>query len=144
MRLVGIDISPAMVAEARKDIESSGLRRSIQIREGSADRIPFPGNIFYIVVSTAAIHHWKDPVTGLNEVYRVLNDERYALMYDVVSDTPAHILEQLRRQFGRLRTAFFWIRAFEEPFYGLTHLQRLAGGTLFGGMRYDSLACSVA
>lgn len=131
MRLIGIDISRAMISQARKNIELSGLHRVIQLREGTASMIPFPDSTFDIVVSTAAVHHWKDPVRGLNEVYRVLKDGRYALIYDVVTDTPPHVLEQMEIQFGRVRTAFFWIHALEEPFLSLSNFQNLAESSLF-------------
>jgi ubiquinone/menaquinone biosynthesis C-methylase UbiE len=143
MRLTGIDISSAMVGRARKNMEAQGLRRDIPIRGGSASMIPFPDNTFDIVISTAAIHHWKDPVKALNEVYRVLKSGRHALIYDVVSGTPSHIVEQMQRRFGRLRTAFFWIHAYEEPFLSLSSFQRLAEDTLFkkGEIRFVGVLC---
>lgn len=143
MRLAGIDISRAMIAGARKNVKSSGLHGVIEIREGAAAMIPFPDNTFDIVVSTGTIHHWKDPIRGLNEVYRVLKGGRYALMYDVVNDTPSHILEQMEHKFGRLRTAFFWIHALEEPFHSVVSYERLAEDSLFGKgeIRFVGILC---
>lgn len=143
MRLSGIDVSPAMVSRARKNMETSGFQKSIEIREGAASMIPFPDNTFDIVVSTAAVHHWKDPTRGLNEIHRVLKGGRHALIYDVVSDTPSHMVEQMQLQFGRLRTTFFWIHALEEPFYALTNFARLAEGTRFGQgeIRFVGILC---
>jgi len=143
MRLAGCDISQAMVDRARKNIESSGLANVIEVRQGSAAAIPFPDSTFDVVVSTGTIHHWKDPTGGLNEVYRVLKDERYALMYDVVSDTPSHILGQMQRQFGRLKAILFWVHAFEEPFYRFAKFEELAEGTLFekGETRFVGTLC---
>jgi ubiquinone/menaquinone biosynthesis C-methylase UbiE len=71
MRLVGIDSSAAMVVKAGENIASV---ESIEIKQGNARDIPFPDDCFDIVVSTASIHHWKEPTRGLNEVYRVLKD----------------------------------------------------------------------
>lgn len=143
MHLAGIDVSPAMVARARKNMELSGFQRFIEIKEGAASLIPFPDDTFDIVVSTAAVHHWKDPIRGLNEIHRVLKGGRHALIYDVVSDTPSHVVEQMQLQFGRLRTAFFWIHALEEPFYSLANFTGLAGGTLFdeGEVRFVGILC---
>ncbi len=143
MRLAGIDISAAMVRRAAKNMESSGLRGVIDIREGGAATIPFPDNTFDIVVSTGTIHHWKDPIAALHEIYRVLKDGRYALMYDVVSDTPSYVLQQMARKFGRLKTTFFWIHAFEEPFYSLSAFERLADDTPFAneGTRFVGILC---
>lgn len=131
LRLTGIDISPAMVRRARKNMDSLGLHQKIHIEEGAGAAIPFPDHTFDIVVSTAAIHHWKDPVRGLNEVYRVLRGGGYALIYDVVSDTPSHVIQQMKRRFGGLRASFLSIHAIEEPFLSRASFQRLAEDTPF-------------
>ncbi|MCJ7729789.1 MAG: class I SAM-dependent methyltransferase [Sedimentisphaerales bacterium] len=140
MRLVGIDSSPAMVIKARQNVETTGI---IEIKEGNADHIPFPDGCFDIVVSTASIHHWKEPTAGLNEVYRVLREGGYALVYDLVSDTPESILVECRREFGRLKTTLFWLHSFEEPFYSRNNFEGLARTTLFreGQTRFLGLLC---
>ena len=143
MRLAGIDISPARVDRGKKKMEPSGPYGAIDIRQGSASAIPFLDRTFDIVVSTGTIHHWRHVTGALSEVYRVLKDGRYALMCDVVSDTPSHILQQMTHEFGRLKTTFFWIHAFEEPFYNLANFKRLAKGTLFkkGEIRFVGILC---
>jgi ubiquinone/menaquinone biosynthesis C-methylase UbiE len=128
MRLVGIDSSAAMVVKAGENI--AGVE-SIEIKQGNAHDIPFPDDCFDIVVSTASIHHWKEPTRGLNEVYRVLKDGGYALIYDLVSDTPKPILQDCKREFGRLKTTLFWLHSFEEPFYSRRNFEALAQSTLF-------------
>jgi ubiquinone/menaquinone biosynthesis C-methylase UbiE len=140
MRLVGIDSSPAMVIKARQNVETTG---GIEIKEGNADHVPFPDCSFDIVVSTASIHHWKEPTVGLNEVYRVLKEGGYALVYDLVSDTPAQIMEQTRREFGRWKATLFWLHSFEEPFYNRENFEALARPTMFrkGQTRFLGLLC---
>jgi ubiquinone/menaquinone biosynthesis C-methylase UbiE len=132
LRLVGIDSSPAMVTKAKQNIASAGLDKLIEIKEGNAQSIPFPDGYFDIVVSTASMHHWKQPAVGLNEAYRVLKKDGFALVYDLVSDTPASILDETRRQFGRWKTTLFWLHSFEEPFYTQAGFSSLAVPTLFG------------
>ena len=143
MRLVGIDISPSMVVKARQNMVDAGLSEAIGIKEGNAGQIPFGGDSFDVVVSTGSIHHWKDPTGGLNEVYRVLKPEAYALMYDLVSDTPTSILHEMARQFGSWRTSLFWLHSFDEPFYSRRNYESLAGPTLFqeGQTRFVGLLC---
>jgi len=143
MRLVGIDSSPSMVVKAQENMADAGLSGVIEIREGNANQVPFGGDSFDIVVSTGSIHHWKDPLAGLNEVYRVLKPGAYALMYDLVSDTPASILEGMVREFGKLKTLLFWLHSFEEPFYSQQDYESLAGPTLFkqGRTRFVGLLC---
>ena len=131
MRVVGIDASPSMVARARKNTVDAGLSDVIEVREGNATRMPFADSSFDTVVSTGSIHHWKDPTAGLNEVYRVLEDGGYALMYDLVSDTPASVLRETAHRFGRLKMLLLWLHAFEEPFHSCRDFGLLAHPTLF-------------
>jgi ubiquinone/menaquinone biosynthesis C-methylase UbiE len=128
MRLVGIDSSPAMVTKAKEN--TIGIE-SIEIREGNAGNIPFPDRHFDIVVSTASIHHWKQPTKAINEVWRVLKKGNFALIYDLVSDTPQSILADCRRKFGRFKTTLFWLHSFEEPFYSRLSLEALTQPTSF-------------
>jgi ubiquinone/menaquinone biosynthesis C-methylase UbiE len=128
MRLVGIDSSPAMMTKAKEN--TTGVE-SIEIREGNASNIPFPDVCFDIVVSTASIHHWKQPTIALNEVYRVLKKDGFALIYDLVSDMPQSILADCRHEFGRFKTTLFWLHSFEEPFYSRQNFEALAQSTLF-------------
>ena len=135
MRLVGIDSSPAMLAEARKNISAVGLEDAIEIKEGNAGNIPFPDEFFDIVISTASVHHWKEPTVCFNEAYRVLKKGGFALIYDIVSDTPKSILEQMGREYGRLKLFLFWLHNFEEPFYSRENFEKLADETLFKKMQ---------
>lgn len=143
MRLVGIDVSRAMVDKARKNMVVAGLSDAIEIREGNADRLPFADGSFDIVVSTGSIHHWKEPIAALNEVYRVLRPGAYALMYDVVSDTPASVLDNMAREHGRLKTCLFWLHAFEEPFYSRQRYEELVRTTQFkeGRTKFVGILC---
>jgi ubiquinone/menaquinone biosynthesis C-methylase UbiE len=143
MRLVGIDSSSAMVTKARQNISAAGMSDAIEVKEGSADHIPFPDQSFDIVISTASIHHWKEPTAGLNETYRVLKDGGYTLIYDLVSDTPQSILDQTKREFGNWKTTLFWLHSFEEPFYSRQNFEALAQPTLFkqGQTRFVGLLC---
>jgi ubiquinone/menaquinone biosynthesis C-methylase UbiE len=130
MRLTGIDPSPVMLAKGRQNVSAAGLDKIIELKDGIAKNVPFPDESFDIVVSTASIHHWKEPTASINEAYRVLKKGGYAILYDVVSDTPKEILEQFRREIGRMKTFLFWLHGFEEPFYDRLNFASLAQPTL--------------
>ena len=132
LRLIGVDSSGPMVAQARKNIIRAGLSPSIDIEVGNAGFLPFHGESFDVVVSTGSIHHWKEPEKGLDEVYRVLKRKGVALIYDLVSDTPQYVLDELSRDFGKLKAVRLRIHALEEPFYTRKDLELLAKETLFG------------
>ena len=131
LRLMGLDASPSMVAKAQKNMANAELFDIVEIKEGKANHMPFDDSSFDTVVSTGAIHHWKEPTAGLNETYRVLKHGGYALMYDLVSDTPASVLKERAHEFGRLKMWLLWLHAFEEPFYSRKDFGLLARPTLF-------------
>ena len=143
LRITGVDTSASMVAKARRNIVVAGLAEKIEIKEGNASHLPFADNTFETVVSTGSIHHWKDPVDALNEIYRVLKKGGRALIYDIVSDTPKPVLKDVAREYGRLKTMLFWLHAFEEPFYSHEAFATLAQPSLFktGHTQYVGLLC---
>jgi len=145
LKLTGVDTSAAMVTQARQNMAQVGLQDHIEVVKGNVSRLPFPDNAFDIVVSTGSIHHWKEPIAGLNEIYRVLKPGKYALVYDLVSDTPAAVLQAAAREYGRVRMFLLWIHAFEEPFYRCADFAALARQTLFkkGQTRFVSVLCCV-
>lgn len=142
-QITGVDTSPAMVTKARKNLKEIGLSDIITVQEADASRLPFLDASFDIVVSTGSIHHWKEPVVGLNEAYRVLKPGGHALMYDVLSDTPASVLKETAKAFGRLKVLIFWLHAFEEPFYSRQNFEALATETLFkkGKTKFVGVLC---
>jgi ubiquinone/menaquinone biosynthesis C-methylase UbiE len=143
LKLTGLDVSSSMVAYARQNVAKSGASDIIDIVEGSASKLPFPDESFDAVVSTGTIHHWKFPIAGLNETYRVLKCGRYALMYDLVSDTPKSIITQMAKEFGRLKMLLLWLHSFEEPFYTQGNFELLAQSTLFnvGHSKFVGVLC---
>lgn len=143
VQVTGVDISPSMVSKARRNLEKAGLADVIGVKAGNVDALAFVDNSFDIVISTGSIHHWKDPEAGLNEIYRILKSGGYALIYDIVSDTPKAVLKEAKRQFGRFRMFMLWIHAFEEPFYSMQGFESLPRSTLFkeGQIRFVGVLC---
>jgi ubiquinone/menaquinone biosynthesis C-methylase UbiE len=143
LHLHGIDISPSMVAKATANVRKAGLAGIIEGKAGDACHIPYGDGFFDAVVSTGSIHHWKEPVRALNEIYRVLKHGGYALLYDVVSDTPQSVLKEAAREFGRLRILLLWLHAFEEPFYSRQALALLPEASLFkqGSTHFAGVLC---
>jgi ubiquinone/menaquinone biosynthesis C-methylase UbiE len=139
MRLVGIDSSAAMVAQAKQNVVEAGLSEFIEIKEGSAGQIPFPDRTFDVVVSTVSMHHWKEPQACLSEIYRVLKDNSYALIYDIVSDTPKNIMNEIKQECGWFKTTLFWLHSFEEPFYTRQNFESFAQSSHFGKGRTQFL-----
>jgi ubiquinone/menaquinone biosynthesis C-methylase UbiE len=142
-QITGLDISAAMVAKARENIEQAGLCDVIKIVEGQVNNLPFDDSTFDMVVSTGSIHHWKDPTAGLNEIYRILKHDGYALIYDLVSDTPKSVMQTAWQEFGKLKIFLLWLHAFEEPFYSHKKFYLLACPSLFkeGHTQFVGVMC---
>ena len=62
------------------------------------------------------------------------------------SDTPASILNDTAREFGRFKMVLLWVHAFEEPFYTYKDFELLARPTLFkeGQTRFVGALCCLA
>lgn len=67
--LVGLDLSPAMLAGARRTADRLG--RSPTLVRGDAARLPFPDDSFDGVVSSLSTCTFPDPVAALREMARV-------------------------------------------------------------------------
>jgi SAM-dependent methyltransferase len=143
LELLGIDISSAMVQRAGENLHRVGLSEAVEVQQADAGHLPFEDGRFDVVVSTGSIHHWKDPRSSLGEIFRVLKPGGYALLYDIVSDTPRDVLRENAKEFGRLRTLLLWLHSYEEPFYSEEALQSLAPRSPFQGgtTRFVGVLC---
>lgn len=81
LRLVGLDLSPAMLAEARHK-----LPPRVALVEGSAERLPFVAGSFDVVVSTSVYHFWRRPERALSEIARVLRPGGFLALTDWCDD----------------------------------------------------------
>lgn len=129
--LVGVDISPSMVAQAQRNIETYGRDPRIDVWVADANALPFADETFDRVVSTGSLHHWKDPIHALSEAHRVLKVDGYALLYDLVRDMPKAVCEEIRAQFGAFRLTLLWLHSFEEPFLNVEEMDALGRRTDF-------------
>lgn len=67
---VGIDLTPAMLDQARQTQAEQGLS-NLTWQEGDVNALPFPDAHFSIVSSRFALHHLLDPLAALKEMARV-------------------------------------------------------------------------
>jgi SAM-dependent methyltransferase len=68
---VGIDLTPAMLEQARKAQAEQGLR-NLSWHQGDVVSLPFPDAHFSIVSSRFAFHHLEQPLAALHEMCRVV------------------------------------------------------------------------
>jgi ubiquinone/menaquinone biosynthesis C-methylase UbiE len=79
--LAGIDAAPGMIEAAEQRADDQRLR----FTTGGAERLPYPGDSFDLVVSTTSFDHWADQGAGLRECARVLAPGGHLVLADQFS-----------------------------------------------------------
>lgn len=68
--VVGLDMTPAMLEQARKEQQQRGLA-NVSWQKGDVYALPYPDAHFSIVSSRFAFHHFLEPLKALREMKRV-------------------------------------------------------------------------
>ncbi|SNS44077.1 Methyltransferase domain-containing protein [Sphingomonas laterariae] len=97
--VTGIDITPAMIAEARHRQDALGLR-NLDWHVGDATALPFADGAFDIVVTRYSFHHMPQPAAALAEMRRVC---RAGGRIVVVDATPSPETQAAYDRMERLR-----------------------------------------
>lgn len=80
---VGVDLTPAMLAEARRRARTGG---TVWFVQGEAERLPFRDGSFSLAVTTWALHHVAAPEAVLAEMARVVRPGGRVAVGDLVGD----------------------------------------------------------
>ena len=70
-RVVGIDLSPEMLAVARAGQAEAGFPE-VEFREASVEALPFPDTSFDVALSNGVLNLVPDKPAALREIFRVL------------------------------------------------------------------------
>lgn len=71
-RIDGVEISPEMIAAARRRARGLGLEKTTGFHQGSVESLPFAASSFDAVCSVHTIYFWPDLPCGLAEIARVI------------------------------------------------------------------------
>ena len=82
-KVVGIDLSPAMIDISRKSAKEYGVEKRTQFRQADAQDLPFKDDEFDAVISMAMLHEVPDPVKYLREMDRVLKPNGILIVRDL-------------------------------------------------------------
>ena len=110
--IVGLDISPAMLQQGRKNAHAAGVADHIEFMRGDAARLPFPDDHFQTVVAMRFFHLADTPASFLAEMRRVAREQ-------VVFDT--------FRRFST-RSIYNWLLPMGSRLYSRAEVERLLGG----------------
>lgn len=115
---VGVDITPAMLDQARKTQQEQGLT-NVSWQSGDVLSLPYPDHHFSIVISRFAFHHLPQPLAALREMVRACKpggrlvvadmapapEKAYALNAEERLRDPSHVrampVEELQSLFGQ-------------------------------------------
>ena len=87
-RAVGIDITPAMIEQARR-LQAEKKLSNVEWRIGDIASLPFEDASFSVVVSRFAFHHLNNPLQVLREMKRVCKKGGQVLLADTVASPVA-------------------------------------------------------
>jgi ubiquinone/menaquinone biosynthesis C-methylase UbiE len=95
--VVGIDLSPEMIRQARE--LASGLA-NVHFEIADSEHLPFDDGAFTAVVCSNSFHHYPDPGRAVREMTRVLAPGGRLVLGDACSDrTAARIADVFLRRF---------------------------------------------
>src|SRR6185312_6990246 len=78
----GIDMTPAMLEQARKTQQEQGLK-NLSWQQGDVYSLPFPPAQFSIVSSRFVLHHLQNPLAALKEMKRVCKPDGKVVVADM-------------------------------------------------------------
>ncbi len=81
-QVTGLDITPAMLEQARKRQQEHGLTNLVW-QQGDALPLPYPDNNFSLVITRYSFHHFPEPERVLSEMIRVCRPGGRLLVADV-------------------------------------------------------------
>jgi ubiquinone/menaquinone biosynthesis C-methylase UbiE len=81
-RVVGIDISPYLIDQAKTFATDEGCSDRIEFQVGDTRRLEFSDNSFDSVVAHTLVSHLPDPLVVINEMVRVVKPEGLIGIFD--------------------------------------------------------------
>ena len=86
-RVTGIDLTPAMIEQARAIQAKEGLS-NLDWRVGDVSALPFASHSFDVAFTRYSFHHLLDPAGALSELARVARPRGRVVVVDVYSSSP--------------------------------------------------------
>lgn len=109
VRIIGIDLSLKLIQIARLNAVKAGLSDRLKFQLGNARRLEFEDSAFDMVISTGMLHSLKEPVTVLQEIYRVLKAGKQAWIFDPAKVTSAMDRQKWRASLNLRERFFLWL-----------------------------------
>lgn len=82
--ITGCDLTPAMLDKARERCAAKGIANA-RLVPGRVEALPFADEMFDVVVSRSAVHHFSDPPAAFCEIARVTRKGGRVITVDVAA-----------------------------------------------------------
>jgi SAM-dependent methyltransferase len=83
-RVVGVDMTPAMLERAKCAAIKAGVWERVEIRRGIAEELPVESESFDVVISNGVLHLSPDKISAFGQIYHVLKPAGRLYLADVV------------------------------------------------------------
>jgi arsenite methyltransferase len=83
-RVIGVDMTPAMIERAKRAALACGLWQNVEIRRGVAEELPVESASVDVVISNGVLNLSTDKLRSFSEIYRVLRAGGRLYLADVV------------------------------------------------------------
>ena len=93
-RIIGVDKSPKMLAEAKRRFANNG--KNVDLRIGELEHLPLGDGEADLAVINMVLHHVLDPRKTFLEAYRVLKKGNPFIIVDLLN----HHVERMRERYG--------------------------------------------
>lgn len=126
-RVVGLDLTPAMLDDARVLAQNSGV--TVEWMLGTAEALPFLDESFDLITCRRAAHHFENVPRFLSEARRVLMRSGLLGISDMTAPNPAieslNLLERLRDPSHREAwTVDSWESALDQAGFSIRSLDQ--------------------
>jgi ubiquinone/menaquinone biosynthesis C-methylase UbiE len=123
--VTGIDLTPAMIDQARERQRSLGLANLTWV-QGDAQPLPFADTSFSRIITRYSFHHFTDPRGGFAEMVRVCKPGGRVTVCDVftTSGEQAELYDRLEQQRDPSHTHALQLAELETLFAGLRDVRR--------------------
>lgn len=103
--VTAIDLSPAMLAVARRNVAAAGLTGRVTLVRGDSKGIAGPDGAYTCVMSNSIVHHIPEPAKALAEMARVLAPGGLLFVRDLFRPRDRAELERLVAAYAARDTA---------------------------------------
>jgi ubiquinone/menaquinone biosynthesis C-methylase UbiE len=101
-KMFGMDMSMTSVLDARAGAIELGCESEVVLLQSDAERLPFAGNVYDIVLSIGVLHHTEDTGGAVREIHRLLKPGGQAIVMLYRSGNPKWWMTSLFRGYSWL------------------------------------------